>query len=199
MSLEATSRQLTALLHDKDVKVVALSGRWGTGKSYMWQQVQKAATSEQVQKAAVVSLFGLSSIEQVKLKLIQSVAVKDEQGWLEKAKGGLAMLEKVHKGFGLINDVGLLVAPSVLSDKLIVLDDIERKHEKLHLDEILGFIDEFTQRNGARFLIILNSDRLKNREIWDSLREKVVDHELKLNTSCDEAFKVAALGQPTMY
>lgn len=43
MSLEATSRQLTALLHDKDVKVVALSGRWGTGKSYMWQQVQKAA------------------------------------------------------------------------------------------------------------------------------------------------------------
>lgn len=80
-----------------------------------------------------------------------------------------------------------------------MLDDIERKHEKLHLDEILGFIDEFTQRNGARFLIILNSDRLKNREIWDSLREKVVDHELKLNTSCDEAFKVAALGQSTKW
>lgn len=203
MSLEATSKHLTALLHDEEVKVIALSGRWGTGKSHMWHKVQKTATMEKVQKAAVVSLFGLSTIEQVKLKLIQSAAVKGDQGWLEKARDavipGLAMLEKVHKGFGLVNDVGLLVAPTVLSGKLIVLDDIERKHEKLHLDEILGFIDEFIQRNDARFLLILNSDRLKNREIWDTLREKVVDHELKLNTSCEEAFKVAALGVPTMW
>ena len=69
----------------------------------------------------------------------------------------------------------MLAVPGILKDKVIVLDDIERKHDKLSIDEVLGFIDEFTQQHGARFVVILNSDQLDNRKVWDTLREKVVE------------------------
>lgn len=197
MSLKSTKEQLTQLLADKDNKVIALSGKWGTGKSYMWDQVKKSSTDETVSGALYVSLFGLSGMDQVKMKLIQSAvpAIEANPGFWAGAKqavsSGVKVLEGFHKGFGALNDLSLVFAPAILRQKLIVLDDIERKHEKLNIDEILGFIDEFTQQHECRFMLILNSDQLAKREVWDLLREKVVDQELKLTTSASEAFEIA--------
>lgn len=72
MSLVTTKEQLVQLLVDEDNKVIALSGKWGTGKSFMWEQVKQASQDEKVRSALYASLFGASSVEQVKLKLIQS-------------------------------------------------------------------------------------------------------------------------------
>lgn len=205
MSLKSTKEQLAQLLTDEDTKVIALSGKWGTGKSYMWDQVQRESEDETVKGALYSSLFGLSTIDQVKLKLLQNAApaLEKSPALLESAKKvygtTVKVLETFHKGFGALNDVGLLVAPAILRGKLIVLDDIERKHDKLSIDEVLGFIDEFTQRFGARFLLILNSDRLMQKEVWDTLREKVVDEELRLTTSCDEAFEIAVRHEPSKW
>ena len=198
MSLKATKEQLVELLADDDTRVIALSGKWGTGKSYMWEEVRAASEKEKVKTALYASLFGLSSIEQVKFKLIQSAvpAMEANPGLWDGAKqlfsSGVKALEGFHKSFGALNDVGLLFAPAMLRERLIVLDDIERKHEKLDIDEVLGFIDEFTQRHNARFLVILNSDQLSRREAWDTLREKVVDEELRLTTTPAEAFAIAS-------
>ena len=87
----------------------------------------------------------------------------------------------------------------MLREKVIVIDDIERKHEKLGIDEILGFIDEYTQSHKARFVLMLNSDQLAKREVWDTLREKVIDQELKLLTTHEEAFAIAVGLVPTQY
>jgi len=38
---------------------------------------------------------------------------------------------------------------------------------------------------------VLNSDQLVKREVWDTLREKVIDQELKLLTTPEEAFSIA--------
>ncbi|MBH2705716.1 KAP family P-loop domain-containing protein [Serratia sp. CC22-02] len=197
MSLKSTKEQLKRLLTEKDNKVIALSGKWGTGKSYMWQQVKKSSADETVKGALYASLFGLSGIEQVKTKLIQSMvpAIKANpklwEGAKQTVKSGVKVLEGFHKGFGALNDLNLVFAPAILRQKLIVLDDIERKHEKLDIDEVLGFIDEFTQQHGCRFVLILNSDQLAKRDVWDLLREKVVDQEIRLTTSSTEAFDIA--------
>ncbi|WP_205854368.1 P-loop NTPase fold protein [Escherichia coli] len=197
MSLKSTKEQLKQLLTEKDNKVIALSGKWGTGKSYMWQQVKNSSADETVKGALYASLFGLSGIEQVKTKLIQSMvpAIKANpklwEGAKQTVKSGVKVLEGFHKGFGALNDLNLVFAPAILRQKLIVLDDIERKHEKLDIDEVLGFIDEFTQQHGCRFVLILNSDQLAKRDVWDLLREKVVDQEIRLTTSSTEAFDIA--------
>lgn len=197
MTLKTTKDHLVQLLADHDNKVIALSGKWGTGKSYLWREVKAASTDDPVKGALYVSLFGLSDMNQIKLKVVQNAlpnAEKNSAAW-EKVRVGMEGAKKVltslHKGFSALDELALLAVPSLLKDKVIVLDDIERKHDKLSIDEVLGFIDEFTQQHGARFILILNSDRLDNRKVWDTLREKVVDQEIRLNTSTSEAFDIA--------
>ena len=197
MSIEATKSQLISVFSDDDNRVVALSGKWGTGKSPLWREVRAASADAVVQSALYVSLFGLSDMNQIKLRIMQSAlpgSEGHEAAW-DRVRLGLAGLKKtltaIHKGFSAIDELALLAVPSILKDRLIVLDDIERRHEKLAIEEVLGFIDEFTQQHGARFVLILNSDQLKQRESWDALREKVIDQELTLDTSTDEAFTIA--------
>src|SRR5688572_29422091 len=106
MSLSATQQQFTALLADQDCSTIALSGRWGTGKSFLWKQVQANATDERVQGALYASLFGLASIEDLKLRLLQSALLAtDKNGsprWgaaLKTAGTTLKKLEDVHPAF----------------------------------------------------------------------------------------------------
>jgi hypothetical protein len=206
MSLKETKEHLLVLLGDAENRVIALSGKWGTGKTHLWADVMKESKDETVNGALYVSLFGLSSVDQVKRKLIESVAPGAEAHpkiW-ETAKqavsSGIKVLEGFHKGFAALSDLNLLLlAPVMLREKVIVIDDIERKHEKLGIDEILGFIDEYTQRHKARFILVLNSDQLAKRDVWDTLREKVIDQELKLLTTPDEAFCIAMGLFPSRY
>lgn len=203
--MKYTKEQLSQLLADEDNKVIALSGKWGTGKSYMWNEVKAAAKDEKIKGALYASLFGLSNIEQIKMKLIQSAvpAMEANPGLWDGAKqvlsSGVKVLEGFHTGFSALNDFGLLFAPAMLRQKVIVLDDIERKHNNLNIDEVLGFIDDFTQQHGSRFVLILNSDQLDNRDVWDTLREKVVDQELRLTTSSAEAFEIAVGLKPSIH
>ncbi|KRD13885.1 hypothetical protein ASE39_17805 [Acidovorax sp. Root267] len=205
MTLKITKENLIQLLADQDNKVIALSGKWGTGKSHLWREVKADSTDDAVKGALYVSLFGLSHMNQIKLKLVQSAlpsAEKNNAMWEKLRIGAEAarkMLNSLHKGFSALDELALLAVPTLLKDRVIVLDDIERKHEKLSIEEVLGFIDEFTQQYGARFVLILNSDQLDNRKVWDVLREKVVDQELRLSTSTEEAFAIACGLTPPEY
>jgi hypothetical protein len=198
MSLTTTKTHLVQVLEDQENKVVALSGKWGTGKSHLWRQVKQGSNDEKIRAALYVSLFGLSSIDQVKLKIVQSAIPTADQHptWWDKAKkswgAASKIMESFHKGFSAINEIALLAVPSILKDRVIVIDDIERKHEKLSVDEVLGFVDEFTQQHGARIILILNSDELSDPNLWDTFKEKVIDQEIRLDTSPAEAFSIAA-------
>lgn len=205
MSLQETKAHFVELLTDPDNKVIALSGKWGTGKSHLWREVQSASDDETVKGSVCVSLFGLSDIDQLKRKLLESVVPVAEShptlwdGAKQAMSSGMKVLESFHKGFGAINDLSLLLAPAILRNKTIVIDDIERKHEKLSIDEILGFIDQYSQQYGSRFVLILNSDQLAQREAWDTLREKVIDQEIRLLTTPEEAFAIAIGLKPSRY
>ncbi|WP_051346382.1 P-loop NTPase fold protein [Bradyrhizobium sp. th.b2] len=205
MSLQETKDHLIQLLADPDNKVIALSGKWGTGKSHLWREVQAASTDETTKGALYVSLFGLSDIDQLKRKLIESVVpvAESHPGLWDGAKrtmnSGIKVLESFHKGFGALSDLSLLLAPAMLREKMIVIDDIERKHEKLSVDEVMGFIDQYSQQYGSRFVLILNSDQLAQRPVWDTLREKVIDQEIRLLTTPEEAFEIAIKIAPSPY
>lgn len=201
MSLKDAKQHLIQLLKDKEHKVIALSGRWGTGKSHLWREVQQEASESVVRNAIYVSLFGLSDMNQLKFKAVQSAIPQAEgQEKIRTAlKGARKLLETLHKGFSALDEVALLAVPSILSGKVIVLDDIERKHDKLSIEEILGFIDDFTQQNNSRFVLILNDDQLANRSVWDTLREKVIDQEIRLLTTAEEAFGIALKLTPSNY
>jgi hypothetical protein len=205
MTLATTKQNLQRLLGDKENKVVALSGLWGTGKSHLWEESKKVSHDPAVKNSLYVSLFGIADMATLKLKIVQS-AVPVAGGStvatdLAKAawKEGTKVLRTLHAGFAALDELALLAVPAMLRNRFIVLDDIERKHARLSIEEVMGFIDEFTQRFGSRFLLILNTDQLGDRPIWDTFLEKVVDQEVTLDTSPEEAFDIAVGLSPSPF
>lgn len=195
MTLALCKTALLDLIKDQENRVIALSGKWGTGKTHLWQRVREETDDPRAKAAVSASLFGVSTIMELKLKIAQGIAPTLGKTNTEGLKAGLAGITKVLKGlhssFSALEEVALLAMPYMVKDRFIIIDDIERKHTKLSIDEILGFIDECVLTHGCRILLILNSDKLKDQEIWGQIREKVVDQEIKLETSPSEAFDIA--------
>lgn len=205
MTLAASREQLKTLLLDPDNKVIALTGKWGTGKSHLWGEVKTEIGEEKIGSAVYVSLFGVSDMRQLMLKLMQAVVPVSAthpkwQSRMRTALGGVKKVaQSIHAGFSAIDEIALLAVPTMLAHHLIVIDDIERKHEKLAVDEVLGFIDEYTQQFGSRFVLILNSDKLRDLAVWETMREKVVDAEVRLVSSSDDALDIALLNRRSAY
>jgi hypothetical protein len=103
-------------------------------------------------------------------------------------------LKKVHEGFSALDELALIAVPIALRDRFVVIDDIERKHASLSVDEVLGFVDEYSQNFGTRFLLILNSDQFSSptdSSLWAAFREKVIEEELRFTPTPGEAFDIA--------
>ena len=205
MTMVQTKESLVGLLGDSQVKVLALSGNWGTGKTEMLRQIREATQDERIKNALTVSLFGVSSLSEMKLKLAQcALPLLQKKGpkadAVRTAIGGLKTgLQGLFQINSAIDELALLAVPTMVRGKFIVLDDIERKHEGLSIDEILGFIDDFTQNYGCRIMLILNTDQLAEKQIWEMFREKVIDEELRLETTPAEAFEIAVSLSPSTY
>jgi hypothetical protein len=198
-----TKAQLQHMLAEEDNIVLALSGKWGTGKTHMWRAIQRESNDQAVKGALNVSLFGAASIADLKMRLVQrALPHLDSSGPArDSLNAGLGLFRKaaafVHPAGSLISQLAEFAVPALLRKRFIVVDDIERKHLALSTDEILGFIDDFTQNYGCRFLLILNSDKLADAQSWDRYREKVIDQELRLETTPAEAFEIAQTLTPT--
>jgi hypothetical protein len=195
MTLARCKAALLHLIDDQENRVIALSGKWGTGKTELWKQVRGQTVDAKAKDAVLVSLFGVSTITELKLKIAEGLAPRLGEGHFEAIKAGIAGFKKVLKGFhssfSALDELSLLAVPYMLKGRFIVIDDIERKHTKLTIDEILGFIDECVQNHECRILLVLNSDKLEDQKLWGQIREKVVDQEIKLETSPSEAFDIA--------
>lgn len=169
----------------------------------MWREVQKASTNDAIKNALYVSLFGVKNILQLKMKIVQS-AIPDSKDGPRRARGHaerlariVQILEDLAPWLRAIDEIALLAVLAILRKRVIVIDDIERKYAALSIDEVMGFIDEFTQVYGSRILLILNSDQLDDKAMWDKLRERVIDHEIALETTPAEAFGIGIGEQPS--
>ncbi|MBH3384001.1 hypothetical protein I5S53_08445 [Pseudomonas juntendi] len=196
MTIERCKHNLLLTLASQDNRVIALTGKWGTGKTHLWQQVRDTSVDETIKKAAAISLFGVSSVNDLKTKvayaLMPRLVDKGVATQITEAFEGLTKLAKgLHRSFNAMDNLPLVILPTLLKNKFLVIDDIERKHDKLHIDEILGFIDECVQVHKCRVLLVLNDDKLTDKKIWEQFREKVIDQELRLDTSPAEAFGIA--------
>ena len=195
---------LVALLRDTDHTVIALKGKWGTGKTYLWRVVETKLFRGRnaTQQPIYVSLFGAKTINDLKLRILQNAYLKDASTVrkLIKTSGAFAkqILQK-YTGYS-VEDAALLWLPELVTGRLIVIDDVERKHKSLDIDEFLGLLDEYSETHNTRFLILLNTDKLLDtEEMWATLHEKVIDAELLLDPSAAESFDVAAQGKADPY
>ena len=195
---------LIALLQDQDNKVIALTGRWGTGKTYLWQCIatEMFSKNEGSKQPIYVSLFGARTINDLKLRILQNTYLKDAltvQKLMKTSGGFLAGVLKRYTGYSA-EDAALIWLPQLTKSRLIVIDDIERKHNSLDIDEFLGMLDEYSETHNSQFLILLNTDKLlENTAMWATLHEKVIDAEVVLDPTVSESFDIASKGNACTY
>lgn len=168
-------------------KVIMLSGKWGSGKTYFWQQEIQKVLNDKDKKIPnhYVSLYGKTSIQEIKneifLKVFESV---DSYEVIEKGKA----LAKNTVGlatsfFGAISVLGVNLDLSKITDKpfeklenvlddnklkktieylnsgaIICFDDFERKSKDIDLNDLFGFITQLTLNFDCKVVIILNDD-----------------------------------------
>lgn len=192
---EQVKANLIAVLADKDQKVVALKGDWGTGKTHLWKNISYGLGSLNFSSTPIyVSLFGVKSAKELKLRVLQNAYMVDESTIQNLAKTGGNFLQGFLQRFvnGAALESVLLWLPKVTGGRLIVIDDIERKHKSFEIDEFLGFLDEYSEIHNTRFLVLLNSDKLADGDIWAAMHEKVIDAEITLAPTARDCLAVVA-------
>jgi len=200
ISTEAYSQladQLRAALLSKSVRAMSVSGPWGTGKTHCVRSTLKANRRE----AAFASLFSVKSINNLKLTLLDNIVAEQGgiRGWLArrtKADRDVygAAIEKLYSGAAIANDLALIAFRSAVRGKVIVLDDLERKHPDLDIDEVAGFVDELMELSACRVILIMNSERLTDHSKWMQIREKIIDRELFYSPTPQESTAIALPG-----
>ncbi len=204
---------LNRFLYNKDYKVLAVKGKWGVGKTHL---VQKFLDEHKKEYYSYASVFGISSIEHLKSRLIASYKGKENKKLFDKSissfvefsnrnSGKLEKTPKIDLPFS--EQLSIPIAGSLISvagdlalnilfnvnvkNSLVCIDDLERK-SKLPLDELLGFVEYLVQELECQIILIYNEDILlkhpnsKDADALQQYREKVIDIEFKLDPTVEE-------------
>ncbi|HET7832924.1 MAG TPA: P-loop NTPase fold protein [Gallionella sp.] len=200
LSYRLVEQTLTRVLEDDSISVVALSGKWGTGKSHLWKAIGKNLKGDR-SKPIYVSLFGVKTINELKLRIVQNASLNSDDKYKEYKQNTTSVLKGLAGKFlGVeVENLILLSIPTLVKERLVVLDDVERKHTSLDIDEVMGFINEYSENHKSRFLLLLNQDKLADKAIWETLHEKVIDTEVVLDPTPADAFLIAVQGNRPPY
>lgn len=208
MSVEVTKLLLKSFLEDERNDVLALTGAWGVGKTYVWDQALKASKDKiKKTKYCYVSLFGINTMKELRMALfVKSVSTSTigtkldfetvNKDWLELGRnlgrsistGLSAIAQKVPNG-GAVS-VGIeMIAPHFVRETLICIDDFERKSE-LKPQDILGLINELKEEKKCKVVLIFNAEKLASKDEYRAYKEKVIDLEVLYAPTVDEAFQL---------
>lgn len=177
-----------------DAKVVVLSGPWGCGKTFLLNEEFLVKESS----GLYASLFGVSSLEEIKKDLILNClslsgdAANAVLPIIRNVIQSLCHFLQYGQALQVITDIQwLAVAEKLLSNKIIILDDIERRKSSLSIQELFGFINKYTKKpHNCRFILVLDKDKIEDNT-WDIYKEKIIDEEIYFSIAPNEAFDTA--------
>lgn len=206
MSVQVTKAVLKDFLCNAETNVLALTGAWGTGKTYAWREALLENKSDiKFKYYCYVSLFGINSMAELRMSLFtKSVAVatlgqqldlatiKDHWGsiakdWLKRQYERFGpMMKSLPHGSSV--SLGLeALAPSAVRDTLVCFDDFERQ-TTIKAEDVLGLITELSEERNCKVALIFNADQLGTKDAYRAYREKTIDFEVLYAPTVHEAF-----------
>ena len=156
-------------------RAIMLPGEWGSGKSYYVKNTLKPFLENKdngKHKCVIVSLYGLSDTSEISKAIYMELRTIKKSSSSEAANTAKAvgkiigktvfngLVSKIGFDIGGINDDDLKkVYESIdLTDKLIVLEDIERT--QIDIIELLGYINNMCENDGVKVLLVTNEREL---------------------------------------
>ena len=190
---------LNYVKNDITGRAIMLTGEWGSGKSFYIKDKLKPfleLKKNGQHKCVIVSLYGLSDTSEISKAMYMELRTIKKSASSEAANtakvvgkivgktifNGLA--SKIGFDIGGISDDDLKkVYESVdLTDKLIVLEDMERT--QIDIIELLGYINNMCENDGVKVLIVANENEIikknKKNDIFTSNNEEKKDENTEL-------------------
>lgn len=209
MSIKLIENEIRRFLATKEPEVICVSGRWGVGKTFAWNQnLRDAQANDQIalESYSYVSLFGVNSLEELKYSIFEN-SVKSSEIGVELSLDALqsqttaAAKQLGKKSLGVIQQVPALrnylgglgaVWFSLVRKTIICIDDMERRGKNLSVREVLGLVSNLRELKGCKVALILNDEALEeDKEEFKKYLEKVVDTSLKFEPSAQECASIA--------
>jgi len=172
-----------------------ITGGWGSGKTYYFKK-ELAAQIENISvrntqlkyRPVLISLFGLKSIEEIQKEIFFSLYPvannKIVKFGITVGSGLLKKLVDSSTFDELTKNVGSFLKESGTKDfvkfnsLVICFDDLERISPKLHVEEVIGFINSLIETENSKVIIITDEDKIKS-EVYVSIKEKVVGNTIE--------------------
>ncbi|MGH8105437.1 MAG: P-loop NTPase fold protein, partial [Arenimonas sp.] len=162
---------------------VLLNGPWGIGKTFLIKKLLDEHFKEQKEEYIYMSLYGLTSIEEINEALLAAIYPAIECKGVKIA----GRVVKAALSYGAIEtDFKLGDFLGQYNAKLFVFDDLERCELK-PINKVLGYINEFIEHDGCKVLIIANEEEIEDGAEYRRRREKLVGKTLEVQSSFDEA------------
>ena len=197
-SIEKSLKSL--ILNDDKEFVAMLSGEWGVGKTYFWNNL---FTEKELKKSniAYISLFGYSSLQSIKNDIVMK---------LSNTEKGKAVIAEIFNNFRTSigardgdESSGLSLGGSLVSSALsaipekslvgtvICFDDFERLSHKVSLKDVMGLISQFKEQKKCKIVMILNEGELSedDQKVFAEGKEKIVDYSFNYKPSQEELFE----------
>ena len=184
---------------------VLVKGDWGCGKTFLVKKILNETYGKKYKDNVIwISVYGLSSIQQLRQKLIEKIypflSNKITKFALSTVKAGLKASTTIDFNKDGYEDLFIdFIIPNFESDengkkiktkKILILDDIERC--SIPITEIFGFFAEEIIEKNLKAIFISNDEKIKDTQEQDdykSIKEKIIGMEFKIVPNVTEAVK----------
>ena len=166
-------------------KCILVDGAWEIGKSYM---VRKAL-EDMKDRTCFISLFGMDDVQKIYHEAFFQLALRTSRGGkiangakgVAKAAGNFcAEITKLNGALAQAiseRELFAVTASNFKKNRIIVIDDLERRKAGLDLEELFGVIEELKQSNYIKVILIANSNEIHENErtTFNKYKEKTID------------------------
>ncbi|MBH1970969.1 hypothetical protein FK216_07075 [Moraxellaceae bacterium AER2_44_116] len=186
--MDHIKKSIIAFLKNPTLKVIAIKGDWGVGKTHFWQNKIITKIFSDVEEKILlekeyysyVSLFNIENITDLKTKIYyESKSINNDNSKI-----------KSYNHIELINQsttISQQLQKIKIDNYLICLDDIERKSKKISLQTILGYISELKENYNNKIVIIFNENELSRHDkiLLHKYKEKIIDASIEYKPSAE--------------
>jgi hypothetical protein len=214
MSIDLVNSEISKFLLSNMPEVLCIRGKWGVGKTYNWtKRLGEAQQADRVglPRYSYVSLFGINSLEELKLAIFENVimlskgnlradlATLDE--FVNSKVGPWRKLTRLVQSVSYVKSFIGVDATTILSfltirDQIICFDDLERRGQRLDIGDVLGLVSFLREQRNCKVSLILNDEALINeaKTKFETYLEKVVDVSLVYEPTAFDSIGVALGG-----
>ncbi|MCF6309071.1 MAG: ATP-binding protein [Sulfurimonas sp.] len=189
------------LFNDSNEFIAILSGEWGVGKTYFWDEFAEKTFGND--DYVYISLFGKNSLKEIKHEIL--LKTSDRVKLADKIK----KYSSLGKIVGIDLDmIGTIIDKEDFKDLVICFDDIERISNSIGLKDFMGYLSELKEKNKCKVVVILNENELDNlskiddkphSEIFALYKEKIVNYEFHYKPSVKDCFDIAKKLEKVIY